>query len=531
MIYHYGSVPMNNNHRLEPLPVNQADYSTAWSALQPTDLNSKLAGRPVAYHENGSHDAGQHALDVNGTNQSFFNLQTTAPPVTEYPAHSEPLQAQASSMSRILLHLTSTALILYIGYWESKGCKDLDFTNIDADMSDLEHHGYQDDGETPTILNLRQYTNLASESDQSGYSTDDTRRQSSSSFALSSNGALADLPPFDDFPSSETASYTHDAPSWNTHNQDHTNHLLSPLVSPRRSHDISRSNSRTRASPNIRSSPYSLDSTRNKRWSTGMYTPTSTPFGARNISQTQDRFSMYPQQRPTTQHSYTQQSVPTYLYKAPMTFSPYTPQAQNVLYSQSRPPAQPAYPTYFPSPEQQYQLHVPRPVPSQGAFRLLQSNVDRLPGCASHFADLSDPPDLYSSLTDPPCDPPSPDMHPTDPDLTPHEQELRFGGDLYTPRFVRGHGNKREGWCGLCKPGRWLVLKNSAFWYDKLFTHGVNAATGAKFQEPGQVRRMESNPDVWEGLCGGCGEWVSLVSSKKKGTTWFRHAYKVHLTY
>jgi len=39
---------------------------------------------------------------------------------------------------------------------------------------------------------------------------------------------------------------------------------------------------------------------------------------------------------------------------------------------------------------------------------------------------------------------------------------------------------------------------------------------------------MDGNPDVWEGLCGSCNEWIALVSSKKKGTTWFRHAYKCH---
>ena len=71
------------------------------------------------------------------------------------------------------------------------------------------------------------------------------------------------------------------------------------------------------------------------------------------------------------------------------------------------------------------------------------------------------------------------------------------------------------------------MLKNSAFWYDKSFTHGVSAATGAAFQGPQETRRTEGNLDVWEGLCGSCGEWIALVSSKKKGTTWFRHAYKV----
>jgi hypothetical protein len=118
-------------------------------------------------------------------------------------------------------------------------------------------------------------------------------------------------------------------------------------------------------------------------------------------------------------------------------------------------------------------------------------------------------------------------MNPSDPDMVPHEQDLRFEGDLYTPRWVRGQGNKREGWCGICKPGRWLVLKNSAFWYDKSFSHGVSATTGAPFQGPQATRRMDGNPDVWEGFCGGCHDWVALVSSKKKGTTWFRHAYKV----
>ncbi|KAJ4167138.1 hypothetical protein NW765_009067 [Fusarium oxysporum] len=124
--------------------------------------------------------------------------------------------------------------------------------------------------------------------------------------------------------------------------------------------------------------------------------------------------------------------------------------------------------------------------------------------------------------------PPPEDMNPEDPDMIPREQELRFEGDLYTPRWVRGHGNKREGWCGICKPGRWLVLKNSAFWYDKSFSHGISAATGSSFQEPQQKRRMDGNPDVWEGLCGSCEQWIALVSSKKKGTTWFRHAYKCH---
>jgi hypothetical protein len=145
-----------------------------------------------------------------------------------------------------------------------------------------------------------------------------------------------------------------------------------------------------------------------------------------------------------------------------------------------------------------------------------------------HYAEYSERPDLYACLNEEEIPPPEEDMNPEDPDMKPHEQELRFEGDLYTPRWVRGHGNKREGWCGVCKPGRWLVLKNSAFWYDKSFTHGISAATGMPFNKPREMRRMDGNPDVWEGLCHSCNDWVPLVSNKKKGTTWFRHAYKCH---
>lgn len=190
-------------------------------------------------------------------------------------------------------------------------------------------------------------------------------------------------------------------------------------------------------------------------------------------------------------------------------------------------------PTQLPSQLPSQSLHsdtrpfdAPPPLLSHGLFRMLQSNADAN-SLHRRYADLSDPPDLFGSLSEEQSSPPEEDMNPSNPDMRPREQDLRFEGDLYTPRWVRGHGNKREGWCGICKPGRWLVLKNSAYWYDKSFSHGISAATGSPFQEPLDTRRMDGNPDVWEGLCGSCHEWIALVSSKKKGTTWFRHAYKV----
>lgn len=164
--------------------------------------------------------------------------------------------------------------------------------------------------------------------------------------------------------------------------------------------------------------------------------------------------------------------------------------------------------------------------PSPEIVNILQSsNVARM-HCDHQFAGSSSPPNLFGPLKDDQLSPPPEDIDAEESDI-PRAQELRFEGDLYTPKHVRRHGNKREGWCGICKPGRWLVLKNSAFWYDKSFTHGISAATGSAFESPKETRRMKGNPDVWEGLCHGCGDWIALISSKKKGTTWFRHAYKV----
>ncbi|KAF1981488.1 hypothetical protein K402DRAFT_234707 [Aulographum hederae CBS 113979] len=325
------------------------------------------------------------------------------------------------------------------------------------------------------------------------------------------------MPSYDEYSASEGISYASDCDAWS--NLDNTPNIMSPTASPRHSfHDGMKNNVRTRVSPvshaNTRGSPYAMDSSRAKRWSTGMYAtpaPRINPYNANRYS------SFYGS--PLNPHH----SIPGSYAPAMSNFHPHT---QNVLYSQP-PHLQPNNGTMY-STDSGFAPEVSRALPSQGLFRLLQSNADRHPGCSSHFADLSDPPDLYSSLLEEPCNPPESDMHPSDPDLMPHEQDLRFTGDLYTPRWVRGHGNKREGWCGLCKPGRWLVLKNSAFWYDKSFTHGVSAATGAAFQGPQDTRRTEGNLDVWEGLCGSCGEWIALVSSKKKGTTWFRHAYKCH---
>lgn len=45
-------------------------------------------------------------------------------------------------------------------------------------------------------------------------------------------------------------------------------------------------------------------------------------------------------------------------------------------------------------------------------------------------------------------------------------QSKRFSGDLYTPTWIRGRGNSREGLCSLCIPPVWFRMKQSAYWYE-----------------------------------------------------------------
>lgn len=414
--------------------------------------------------------------------------------------------------------------------WNTKTCDDgMDLHGLDTDMN--MGQAYTTDEAVP-ILDLR-YSGPGMDSDRlsldQSYSS---RRMSGSSFTMSTTGALSEMPSYEDFSAtlSEAPSFSSDYPPPSNRNSLMSSTQLSPVASPRMTpqnrSELVRTQSRGRASPSprpsMRSAPYNMDSTRSKRWSTGSYAPLPnrrpSPFV---FHQGHEAFAPHPP-RMSSRHS-----SPT-LPNAQLPLNMSNLQSQQHPFLMSNNAGFHRNSMMLPSHNyhEAHQFENPPPLLSHGLFRMLQSNADPH-SLHSHYTDLSDPPDLYASLHEEQVPPPPEDMNPTDSDLIPHEQELRFDGDLYTPRWVRGHGNKREGWCGICKPGRWLVLKNSAFWYDKSFTHGISAATGSPFQEPQETRRMDGNPDVWEGLCGSCNEWVALVSSKKKGTTWFRHAYKV----
>ncbi|KAL3428355.1 hypothetical protein PVAG01_01864 [Phlyctema vagabunda] len=412
--------------------------------------------------------------------------------------------------------------------WSTKPCENnMDMQALDTDMTIGQ--AYTTDEHVP-ILDLRYQGGQGIDSEQVNFDRAyASRRLSGSSFTLSTT--LSEMQSYEDFSTtlSEAPSFSSDYPPTSNRNSLMSSTQLSPVASPRMTpqnrSELVRTQSRGRASPSprpsMRSAPYSIESTRGKRWSTGSYAPTPSrrpsPFVYHHGHET-----FAPPPRMSSRHS-----SPT-LPNAPLPLN-----LSNLQQTQQHPFLMSNNGFHRNSmllPSHSYhepQFETPPPLLSHGLFRMLQSNADPH-ALHSHYTDLSDPPDLYASLHEEQIPPPPEDMNPSDPDMIPHEQELRFENDLYTPRWVRGHGNKREGWCGICKPGRWLVLKNSAFWYDKSFTHGISAATGSPFQEPNETRRMDGNPDVWEGLCGSCNDWVALVSSKKKGTTWFRHAYKCH---
>ncbi|KAG5999358.1 hypothetical protein E4U43_002108 [Claviceps pusilla] len=445
--------------------------------------------------------------------------------------HSDPAGSQPTSASQNLLPLSVSSE----ASWNSPSCGEiLDFQGLDTEGP--VGQAYTTDESVP-IIDLR-FSNQEQETGglvlEAGMNK---RRFSGSSLAVSGSEPLSDIPStYDEYPAtmSEAPSYATDYLSTSNRTSLMSSIHLSPVASPRANphsrHDQVRTQSRGRASPSprpsVRSAPYTLDGPENPRWSTGSYTPMQSRRYTPLVYQQNHGHDGYGSSQHMSLQNYPSiPSGPTTAFHMGHSF--HGQQHQHSYYLSGQ-PMMSRHNMILPSqlPHQNMFEHPP-PLPSQGLFKMLQSNGDAHT-LLGHYTDLSDPPDLFAALQEEQIPPPEEDMKPTDPNLVPYEQDLRFEGDLYTPKWVRGHGNKREGWCGICKPGRWLVLKNSAFWYDKSFTHGISAATGSAFEEPLDTRRMDGNPDVWEGLCGSCNDWIPLVSSKKKGTTWFRHAYKCH---
>ncbi|KAM7192686.1 meiotic expression up-regulated protein 26 [Naviculisporaceae sp. PSN 640] len=497
--------------------VTTAPQGTLWT----TPTSQGMRPRPATIHEGFSYCMGEGFEGVPAWDPSSLQMQQTP---------SDTMSSRPISVHQDYYPATT----MESNTWVQKPCDDsLELHGLDSDMNIGQ--AYTTDEAIP-ILDLR-YSGQPMDGESMPFdgSALNQRRMSGSSFTMSTSGGLSDMPSYEDFSAalSDAPSFTSDYPPPSNRNSMMSSTQLSPVASPRMTpqsrSELVRTQSRGRASPSprpgVRAAPYSVDGARNKRWSTGSYGTAQnrrpSPFVYHHPHDAFNRMSSR-HSSPTIAHA----QMPLNYGNLQAAQHPYminnTPGFRGSMLLPSQLPSHHGF-----HPDMHHHFEAPPAMLPHGLFRMLQSNADPH-SLHHHYTDLSDPPDLYASLQEEQLAPPPEDMNPSDPDLVPHEQELRFEGDWYTPRWVRGHGNKREGWCGICKPGRWLVLKNSAFWYDKSFTHGISAATGSPFQEPQETRRMDGNPDVWEGLCGSCNEWIALVSSKKKGTTWFRHAYKCH---
>ncbi|KAH8848158.1 hypothetical protein MCOR02_009633 [Pyricularia oryzae] len=501
----------------------RSEGMSAPQGLWTTPTSQGMRPRPATIHEGFSYSVAEGYDNLPSWDSSTLPVQQQTP--SDTIASSRPISVHQEFYPPTTMESSN---------WMQKPCEEnLEFHGLENEMSIGQ--AYTTDEAIP-ILDLR-YPGAQVENEPVPFDHNiNPRRMSGSSFTMSTSGGLSEMTSYEDFSAamSDAPSFSSDYPPPSNRNSLMSSTQLSPVASPRMTpqsrSELVRTQSRGRASPSprpgMRSAPYSVESARNKRWSTGSYGTTPNRRHSPFVYHPHDAYG----QRMSSRHS-----SPTIAHsQVPLNMGNLQTMQQQAYFM----PPNPAFPRHsmlLPSqlPSNGYHhpdphaLEHPPPLMSHGLFRMLQSNADPH-SLHGHYTDLSDPPDLYASLHEEQIPPPPEDMNPSDPDLVPHEQELRFEGDLYTPRWVRGHGNKREGWCGICKPGRWLVLKNSAFWYDKSFTHGISAATGNPFQEPQETRRMDGNPDVWEGLCGSCNDWIALVSSKKKGTTWFRHAYKCH---
>lgn len=108
-------------------------------------------------------------------------------------------------------------------------------------------------------------------------------------------------------------------------------------------------------------------------------------------------------------------------------------------------------------------------------------------------------------------------------DLFDFKEEIKDEKPLeYSPKYVRGSGSQREGYCIECE--KWYNMKNSSYWYHMNYKHGINCK-GEKYPSP-KLREIDK---MVEGYCIKCGEWICLgLSSKNYKFSWLRHMQKIH---
>jgi Domain of unknown function (DUF4451) len=118
--------------------------------------------------------------------------------------------------------------------------------------------------------------------------------------------------------------------------------------------------------------------------------------------------------------------------------------------------------------------------------------------------------------------PPDGDFNIDDPDLLPRREDSMFGGDLFTPGWVRGEGSSKEGFCGRCVPGTWHNMEDLSYEHCITYRHGI-ASSGIPLLRPSEIRRVAGR---FEGFCDLCQSWRRLRRTHM-GWNWFRHCVRV----
>ncbi|KAF8451452.1 hypothetical protein BDZ91DRAFT_669163 [Kalaharituber pfeilii] len=118
--------------------------------------------------------------------------------------------------------------------------------------------------------------------------------------------------------------------------------------------------------------------------------------------------------------------------------------------------------------------------------------------------------------------PPAQDFEHDDVDLIPRREDSMFGGDLFTPGWVRGYGKDKEGFCGRCEPGVWLNIDDGSYKANLVYKHGIDSS-GIPLARPSSLRQRNG---AWEGYCDACNGWRTIRATVL-GWNWFRHCIKV----
>ena len=141
--------------------------------------------------------------------------------------------------------------------------------------------------------------------------------------------------------------------------------------------------------------------------------------------------------------------------------------------------------------------------------------------------ELDSAPDL-AFIWMPPMDftPAEEDFEVEDDDLVPRREDSMFGGDIFTPGWVRGYGKEKEVFCGRCNPGVWHNIEDSSYERNLTYMHGI-ASTGLSLPRPSSLRQVGGKPGAWQGYCEACCGWRRLKKSTA-GWNWFRHWVKVN---